>query len=120
MAVSNTSKNKEAAYKFLKFILVDNKEVYKSYLKADGLLSSTKDPVTYPMGPVQTQFVNNLKGLKLVDEITKLPGENALPTGMEDFTQKSLQLILAGKPIAGELDTWDDEYKKLAAANTDK
>ena len=120
MAVSNTSKNKEAAYKFLKFILVDNKEVYKSYLKADGLLSSTKDPVTYPMGPVQTQFVDNLKGLKLVDEITKLPGDNALPTGMEDFTQKSLQLIFTGKPIAGELDTWDDQYKKLAAANTGK
>lgn len=117
MAVSNTSKNKDAAFKFLKYILIDNKDAYLSYIKADGLLSSTKDPVTYPMGPVQTQFVDNLNGLKLVDEITKLPGDSALPAGMEDFTQKSLQSILAGANISKELDTWDDQYKKLAAAN---
>ncbi|RKP56296.1 extracellular solute-binding protein [Cohnella endophytica] len=116
MAVSNSSKNKDAAFKFLKYFLVDNKDVYLSYIKADGLLSSTKEPVTYEMGPVQTQFVDSLKGLKLVDEITKLPGDNALPTGMEDFTQKSLQSILAGAPISKELDTWDDQYKKLSAA----
>lgn len=117
MAVSNSSMHKEEAFKFLKYVLVDNKDAYLSYIKADGLLSSTKEPVTYPMGPVQTQFVQNLQGLKLVDEITKLPGDNSLPTGMEDFTQKSLQSIFAGADISKELDTWDEQFKKLTAAN---
>lgn len=114
--VSETCENKEAAFKFCEYVLGGNPDVYRDYLQADGTFSVTKEPVTYEMGPVQTEFVNNLKGYTLVPEAMKVVGDNAFPTGFEDFTLKSLQNIFTGADVEQELSTWDAEMARLADA----
>ena len=114
--VSETCENKEAAFKFCEYVLGGNPEIYKYYLQADGTFSVTKDPVTYEMGPVQTEFIENLEGYTLVPEAMKVVGDNAFPTGFEDFTLKSLQNIFTGADVEEELSTWDAEMERLAAA----
>ena len=58
-AVSESCKNKEEAFRFCEYVLGGNKEIYQYYLKADGTYSVTKEPVTYEMGPIQTEFIKN-------------------------------------------------------------
>ena len=112
-AVSETCENKEAAFTFCEYVLGGNPELYQYYLQADGLYSITKEPVTYDMGPLQTQFVENFSDYTQVPEIVKLPGDYALPTGLEDFIHKSCQNIYTGADVATEVATWDAEYDKL-------
>ncbi|HIZ23692.1 MAG TPA: extracellular solute-binding protein [Candidatus Blautia faecavium] len=114
--VSETCENKEAAFKFCEYVLGGNPDIYRYYLQADGTFSVTKDPVTYEMGPVQTEFVNNLEGYTLVPEAMKVVGDNAFPTGFEDYTLKSLQNIFTGADVEQELSTWDAEMERLASA----
>lgn len=114
-AVSETCANKDAAFKFCEYVLGGNEDIYRYYLQADGSYSVTKDPVTYEQGPLQTEFAENYDGFTLVPEIVKLPGDYALPTGLEDFMMKSLQNVFTGADVAQELKTWDDEYAKLSA-----
>lgn len=114
--VSETCENKEAAFKFCEYVLGGNSDIYRYYLQADGTFSVTKDPVTYEMGPVQTEFVNNLEGYTLVPEAMKVVGDNAFPTGFEDYTLKSLQNIFTGADVEQELSTWDAEMARLAEA----
>jgi ABC-type glycerol-3-phosphate transport system substrate-binding protein len=113
--VSETCKNKEAAFKFCEYVLGGNKDIYKYYLQADGTFSVTKDPVSYDMGPLQTAFVDNYKDYKLVGEIMKVAGDTSMPSGFEDFTCKSLQNIFTGANVSEELKTWDTEFKRLTA-----
>ncbi len=114
--VSETCENKEAAFKFCEYVLGGNPDIYRYYLQADGTFSVTKEPVTYEMGPVQTEFVNNLEGYTLVPEAMKVVGDNAFPTGFEDYTLKSLQNIFTGADVEQELSTWDAEMERLASA----
>lgn len=114
--VSETCENKEAAFKFCEYVLGGNPDIYRYYLQADGTFSVTKEPVTYEMGPVQTEFVNNLEGYTLVPEAMKVVGDNAFPTGFEDFTLKSLQNIFTGADVEQELSTWDAEMARLEEA----
>lgn len=116
-AVSNTSKHKDAAFKFCEYVLGGNKEIYKYYLQADGTFPVTKDTVTYDLGPLQTKYMDNYKGYKEVPEITKVVGDNSLPTGWEDFQLKSLQKIFVGADISQELDSWDAEQVRLQQAS---
>lgn len=111
--VSNTCKNKDAAFKFCDYVLGGNTEIYKYYLAGDGNASVTKTPVTYDMGPVQTQFVKNLEDHKLVPEITKVVGDSALPNGFEDYLNKSLQTILVGSDVSKTLGDWNTEMENL-------
>lgn len=111
--VSEASKNKEAAFKFIKYVFDENQEVYKAYLQADGTYSTTKKAVTYDQGPVTTKFVNNIAGWDTVQEIIKLPGENAAPSGMQSFMDKSFQNIFNGADVAKEVESWDTEYHRL-------
>lgn len=113
--VSETCKNKEAAFKFCEYVLGGNKDIYKYYLQADGTFSVTKDPVSYEMGPLQTAFVDNYKDYKLVGEIMKVAGDTSMPSGFEDFTCKSLQNIFTGAKVSEELKAWDTEFKRLTA-----
>lgn len=113
--VSETCKNKEAAFKFCEFVLGGNEEIYKYYLQADGTFSVTQKPVTYEMGPIQTKFVDNYKDYKLVGEIMKVAGDTSMPSGFEDFTCKSLQNIFTGSDVSSELKTWDTEFDRLMA-----
>jgi ABC-type glycerol-3-phosphate transport system substrate-binding protein len=116
MGVSAQSKNKDAAFAFVKYFLGGNETVYRDYLKADGLSSTTKKPVTYDQGPVMNKFVQNWSTYTLTPEITKVAGDLAIPPGLEDYINKSLQNIFNGANIASELDAWDAEYKNLLAA----
>ena len=113
--VAETCKNKEAAFKFCEYVLGGNPDIYKYYLQADGTFSVTKTPVTYDMGPVQTEFIKNLEGYELVPEAMKLVGDDAFPTGFEDYTLKSLQNIFTGADVDKELSTWDAEMQRLGA-----
>ena len=90
-------------------------DIYRYYLQADVTFSVTKTPVTYDMGPVQTEFINNLEGYELVPEAMKVVGDDAFPTGFEDFTLKSLQNIFTGADVDAELATWDAEMERLEA-----
>jgi ABC-type glycerol-3-phosphate transport system substrate-binding protein len=114
--VSAQSKNKEAAFAFVKYVLGGNETVYRNYLKADGLSSTTKKPVTYDQGPLMNKFVQNWSSYTLTPEIFKVAGDLSLPSGFAGFILKSLQNIFNGAGIAGELDNWDAEYKNLLAA----
>lgn len=79
-AVSESCENKEEAFRFCQYVLGGNKEIYQYYLKADGTYSVTKEPVTYEMGPIQTEFVKNYEGYELVPEIMKVAGDTAMPS----------------------------------------
>lgn len=114
--VSESCEHKEEAFKFCEYVLGGNEELYKYYLQADGTYSVTKDPVTYEMGSIQTEFSGNFDGIELVPEIMKLVGDTAMPTGFEDFTCKSLQNIFTGADVEAELATWDAEMQRLLEA----
>ena len=113
--VSESCKNKEEAFKFCEYVLGGNPDIYKLYLECDGMYSVTKTPVEYEAGAIQQKFSDNYEGYELVDEITKLAGDYALPTGFEDYTQKSLQNVFTGADVKPELEKWDAEMKKLQA-----
>jgi ABC-type glycerol-3-phosphate transport system substrate-binding protein len=114
--VSGQSKNKEAAFAFVKYVLGGNETVYRNYLKADGLYSTTRKPVTYDQGPMMNKFVSNWNNWTLVPEITKVPGDLAIPNGLETYINKSLQNVFNGADVAAELDGWDAEHRNLMAA----
>lgn len=114
--VSETSENKDAAFEFIKYVFDENQEVYKNYLESDGLYSTTKKAVTYEQGAVTTKFVENIADWDTVQEIVKLPGENAAPSGMQSFMDKSFQNIFNGADVKTEVESWDTEYQRLVEA----
>ena len=114
-AVSDTCENKEAAFTFCEYVLVGNEELYRYYLQADGVYSVTKEPVTYEMGALQTEFLGNYEGISVVPEITKVVGDYKLPSGFEDYTWKSLQNVFTGANVKTELETWDAEFERMLA-----
>lgn len=114
--VYQESKNKEAAFQFVDYILGGNADVYKQYLSADGWASVTKEAVTYDRGPLMTQFISNWADYTLVPEITKIVGDYALPTGIEEYILKSMQNIFTGADVDAELANWDAEFDRLLAA----
>ena len=111
--VSETSQNKEAAWKFVDYVLGGNPEVYKTYLQADGLGSTTKTPVTYEQGPVMQEFLANFEGRTLVPEIFKVIGDDKIPSGIEDMMNKSMQSVFTGADVKAELESWDAETQNL-------
>lgn len=114
--VSESCENKDAAFQFVKYVFDENQDVYKSYLQSDGLYSTTKKAVTYEQGPVTTKFVENIADWDSVQEIIKLPGENAVPSGMQSFMDKSFQNIFNGADVTAEVESWDTEYQRLVDA----
>lgn len=114
--VSETCKNKDAAFEFIKYIFDENQEPYKAYLQSDGLYSTTKKAVTYEQGPVTTKMLENIEGWDIVQEIVKLPGENAVPNGMQSYMDKSFQNIFNGADVKTEVESWDAEYQRLLDA----
>ncbi|MDO5423066.1 MAG: extracellular solute-binding protein [Eubacteriales bacterium] len=114
-AVSETCENKEAAFTFCEYVLGGNEDLYRYYLQADGVYSVTKEPVTYEMGTLQTEFRNNYDGMDVVPEITKVVGDYKLPSGFEDYTWKSLQNVFTGADVMSELESWDTEFARMLA-----
>ena len=45
----------------------------------------------------------------------KVVGDDAFPTGFEDFTLKSLQNIFTGADVDAELATWDAEMERFGS-----
>lgn len=114
--VSETCENKDAAFQFIKYVFDENQEVYQAYLQSDGLYSTTKNAVSYDQGAVTTKFVANISGWETVQEIVKLPGEYAAPSGMQSYMDKSFQNIFNGADIQTEVEGWDTEYQRLLEA----
>ena len=114
--VSEASANKEAAFRFVDYVLGGNEDVYRTFLQADGYGSTTKEAVTYEQGPVMTEFLANYMGRTLVPEITKVIGDGAIPAGLEDMINKSMQSIYTGADVKTELEKLDAETQKLLAA----
>ena len=114
--VSEQSKNKDAAFEFIKYVFGENTEPYKAYLQSDGLYSTTKEEVTYEQGPVTTKMLQNVEGWDRVQEIVKLPGDAATPNGMQSFMDKSFQNIFNGADVKTEVESWDTEYQRLLDA----
>ncbi|MEG2652700.1 MAG: extracellular solute-binding protein [Ruthenibacterium sp.] len=115
-AVSESCQNKEAAFKFCEYVLGGNKDLYKYFLQQDGLFSVTKTPVTYELGALQQEFMDNYEGYTLVPELTKAQGDVALPSGMEDYLLKSLQTVFAGEDVKATLADCDAQMETLMAA----
>lgn len=114
--VSETCKNKDAAFQFIKYVFDENQEPYKAYLQSDGLYSATKKAVAYEQGPTTTKLLDNIAGWETVQEIIKLPGEFAAPSGMQSFMDKSFQNIFNGADVQAEVEAWDTEYQRLLDA----
>lgn len=114
--VSETCANKDAAFQFIKYVFDENQEVYKAYLQSDGLYSTTKKAVSYEQGPVTTKLIENTADWSKVQEIVKLPGEYAVPSGMQSYMDKSFQNIFNGADVATEVAGWDTEYQRLLDA----
>ena len=114
--VSESSENKDAAFEFIKYVFDENQEPYKAYLQSDGLYSTTKKEVTYEQGPVTTKMLENVDGWERVQEIVKLPGDNATPNGMQSYMDKSFQNIFNGADVQTEVEGWDTEYQRLLDA----
>jgi len=114
--VSESSANKEAAFRFVDYVLGGNEDVYRTFLQADGYGSTTKEAVTYEQGPVMTEFLSNYEGRTLVPEITKVIGDGAIPAGLEDMINKAMQAIYTGADVKTELEKLDTETQKLLAA----
>lgn len=112
-AVLNSSNVKDAAWKVIKYCILDNQELYKSYLKNDNLLSVTKTPVTYDATPMVALFNQNAADLKPVMDFAGISGDNGFPAGFSDFYNNSLQSVYAGKDIAAALDAMDKQYQSL-------
>ena len=47
------------------------------------------------------------------DRIVKIPGEYAVPSGMQLFMDRSFQRIFQGADVRGEVESWDEEYQRL-------
>lgn len=114
--VSETCANKDAAFQFIKYVFDENQEVYKAYLQSDGLYSTTKKAVSYEQGPVTTKMIANTADWSKVQEIVKLPGQYATPSGMQSYMDKSFQNIFNGADVATEVAGWDTEYQRLLDA----
>lgn len=114
--VSESCENKDAAFAFVRYVFDENQDVYKTYLQSDGLYSTTKKSISYEQGPVTTKFVENIADWASVQEIIKLPGENAVPSGMQSFMDKSFQNIFNGADVTAEVESWDAEYQRLVDA----
>ena len=115
-AVYKDSKNQEAAWEFFKYLLTENTDGYAKWLAADGLFSTTKEPVTYEMGPVSTKYLENIEGYELTCETCQTTGDYIIPSGMQSFIDKSIQNIYSGADVSDELDSWDAEYQRLMDA----
>ena len=114
--VSETCEHKDIAFDFIQYICEENPEVYRDYLKADGLYSSTKNAVTYEQGPLMTKFMENIKDWEPETEIFYAVGEYAMPSGVASFVCKSFQNIFNGSDVEAEAASWDAEYQRLLEA----
>ena len=114
--VYKDSKNQDAAWAFLKYIYGENTQPYSDWLACDGLFSTTKEPVTYEMGPVTTDFLENFDGYEVKCEINQTAGDYIVPSGMKSFMDKSHQNTFNGADVSKELDSWDTEYQRLMDA----
>lgn len=114
--VYKDSKNQEAAWEFFKYLLTENTDGYAKWLAADGLFSTTKEPVTYDMGAVSTKYLENIEGFEVTCETCLTTGDYIIPSGMQSFIDKSIQNIYSGADVSAELDSWDAEYQRLMDA----
>jgi raffinose/stachyose/melibiose transport system substrate-binding protein len=112
-AVFDASTVKDAAWKTVKYCIVDNQDQYTSYLKNDNLLSVTKTPVTYEATPMVALFNQNAANLQPVMDFAGVSGDIGFPAGFSDFYNNSLQAVYSGQDITTVLDSMDKQYQSL-------
>jgi len=113
MGVHAESKNLDAAWQFVRWFF-NNPEIYSAYLKADGLMSVTKEAVTYEQGPLMNKLVADLADWTVVTEVLVAKGEYAPPAGMEDECCKILQNVFIGKDAATELEALQVQFEMIS------
>lgn len=108
--VSAQTKNPEAAWRFIDFVLGGDEDTYRLYLEADGVFPVTKKEIQISAGPCLTEFMNNLKGLTLIPEIPYVYGDDALPTNTFDVISEEIYGFFSGAQTAEQaLDNLDAE-----------
>lgn len=88
-------------------------KIFQQDIVGYSLFSTTKKAVSYEQGPVMKKFMDNIDGWDTIPEIVKIPGEYAVPSGMQLFMDRSFQKIFQGADVRGEVESWDEEYQRL-------
>jgi multiple sugar transport system substrate-binding protein len=110
LAINNNTEYPEEAMKFVKF-LIEDKESYGAFLKADGSQSTTKEVVEYEMGPVQKEVMDKSSKLTSAIQYIKVKGKDALPPGIAKVTNVAFQNIFIGSSVDKELDNVEAKYR---------
>ncbi len=110
------SKNPEAAFKLLKFALMD--PTYGSkFIQVDGLYSALNPPLTYPMSQLQKDLGALIPTAKTTSGMYNLKVGEMPPAGLTAVYDKIGQTILAGgvtdvKPLLQQLDDFWNQAKQ--------
>jgi ABC-type glycerol-3-phosphate transport system substrate-binding protein len=115
IGISKKTKHPEAAIKLAEFLMLD-RESNKSFLQADGLFSTMKDPVLWNMSPLQKEISDLMvKNPPMVGFLNNKVGSIPV-SGIQDQYNKAAQNMLLGKAdptkeMASLDDYWDKNKK---------
>ncbi|MCT4598314.1 MAG: extracellular solute-binding protein [Vallitalea sp.] len=112
IAVSNNSQNKDAAFAFVKF-LVENDEVYKKYLEADGSFPTRKQAIELNIGETQQKLLDATKDMIASQNLIHQSGDWTLPAGIKDVILSVGRNIFSGGDIDKELDYLEKIYREV-------
>ncbi len=110
------SKNPDAAWKLLKFAIMDPTFGAK-FIQVDGLFSALNPPLTYEMTPLQKALGALLPTAKTTSSLYNLKVGDMPPAGLTAIYDKVGQTILAGgvtdvKPLMQQLDDFWNQAKQ--------
>jgi ABC-type glycerol-3-phosphate transport system substrate-binding protein len=110
------SKNPEAAWKLLKFAMMDP-TVGAKFIQVDGLFSALNPPLTYEMTPLQKALGALLPTAKTTSSLYNLKVGEMPPAGLTAIYDKVGQTLLAGgvtdvKPLMQQLDDFWNQAKQ--------
>lgn len=111
-SVSASTKQPEAAWKFVKFLFED-KEVYSSLLQAEASFSTTAVPVEYTINEYGQAVLDGIKDLKPYPLPSFGLGETAWVSGIDSYLFKSLQNVIGGSDYNKEITGADAEWERL-------
>jgi hypothetical protein len=110
------SKNPEAAWKLMKFVLFDP-VIAPLALQMDGFFSAMNPPLTYEMSPLQKEILALIPQAKTVSSCYQMLIGDMPATGIEAVYDKIGQTILVGgvtdvKPLLQQLDDFWDKAQR--------
>ncbi|MEK8128000.1 extracellular solute-binding protein [Paenibacillus filicis] len=110
--ISQKSKHADIALKFVKFLLLD-RDNHKAIIEKDALISNLKDPVDYPMTPLQTEIAKLVKEAKVLSgHVNVEVGDSVGAPGMAEEFNKAAQNLLMGNKVDQVLKSLDEMWDK--------